>query len=225
MPTIPKHSTLVDLSVSEFATVGALFDIALLNDCSITDDLIPGNSWLKPGTEYKSESVRLPIVPVSFVETKVPVHVNLVDFCQQNKGHVAALFELSILNGISITEELTPGGLLKVIPGQVDVAAVILPAPVKAPDEVVLKKHQTLADWTTQYFGGISSLFTMAEINGISVTDEPDPGSILKRAIADETVVKFYADNGYDVSSSKKAAQVKPGGIGYMQIGNDFIVS
>lgn len=158
MLTIPQHKTQIDLAVEHFGTVQALFDSALLNDSSITDDLIPGNTWITPEVKYEQ-------------------------------------------------------------------AFVVIPPAVAQPDVQIIKKHQELSDFTTQYAGTLSSLFEMAKLNGLSITDEVAPGMALKINKAELKVARYYANAGIDVVSTKKVSELKPGGVGYMQIGNDFKVS
>jgi hypothetical protein len=88
----------------------------------------------------------------------------------------------------------------------------------------IIKKHQTTLDFVTQYSGALDGLFTMALLNGISITSEPAPGTNLQVEVVDLKTVKYYATSGLDVQSNG-ITNVRPGGIGYMQIGNDFKVS
>ncbi|HLO38377.1 MAG TPA: hypothetical protein VK173_07805 [Lacibacter sp.] len=158
MPVISKHITQVDLSLKLYGTVEGLFDTALLNNASVTDDLIPGAVWEKVATQY-------------------------------------------------------------------DIKPVIIQLPVAPANEIVLKKQQSLADYTTQHGGTVNQLFDMAALNGLSITDEVEPGSVLKINGEDFKVIAYYKKSGHDIVSEKKVSELVPGGIGYMQIGNDFKVS
>lgn len=155
---VDKHTTQADIAVQKFGTVAALFDAALLNNAGITDDLVPGSIWLLPTELYE------------------PVNISI-------------------------------------------------PSPAAQPVLFELLKHQELTDFTTQRCGTLSSLFEVAQLNGLSITDDVQPGTVLKQNISDNAVVRFFTNKGIDIVNLPKANDVKPGGIGYMQIGNDFIVS
>lgn len=213
------------MAVQQYGTVAALFDTALLNEASVTDDLVPGGEWLLPEVEYERTAVQLAVRAAATQALVMPRHVTLADVAQQVNGSVAAWFELALLNGLSITDDVTPGTLLQAANTVVAPTEVQALVPVPKPELLQLKKQQTLADWTTQHFGAFEALFEMAQLNGLSVTEEPEPGTVLQRMITDAAVVTYFARNNVDVVSYKTAAAVQPGGIGFMQIANDFIVS
>lgn len=155
---VDKHTTQADIAVQKFGTVAALFDAALLNNAGITDDLEPGSSWVLPNAVYE------------------PVNISI-------------------------------------------------PAPATQPVLFEMLKHQELTDFTTQRCGTLSSLFEVAQLNGLSITDDVAPGTMLKQNVAEPAVVRFFTNKRIDIVNLPKPKDVKPGGIGYMQIGNDFIVS
>lgn len=158
MLTIAKHTTQLDIAAQQFGTLQVLFDAALLNSKSITDDLIAGNSWKLPLKVYEIQSVELPTTPAQS-------------------------------------------------------------------EQAVVKKHQEITDFTTQHAGSLSSLFEVALLNGMSITDNVNAGSVLKVNASDLKVIKYYKTRLLDIVNTPKANTIQPGGIGYMQIGNDFKVS
>lgn len=90
----------------------------------------------------------------------------------------------------------------------------------------VIKKQQTPIDFTAQYAGSVEGLFETAMSNGISITDQPNPGSEMKIEVIEKQTTAFYAGSELDITGAfSRSAYVRLGGIGYMQIGNDFIVS
>lgn len=44
---------LIDLALQEAGTVEGIFEVAFLNGLSITDDLVPGNEYLKPAIQVQ----------------------------------------------------------------------------------------------------------------------------------------------------------------------------
>ncbi len=89
---------------------------------------------------------------------------------------------------------------------------------------MIIKKFQTLVDFTAQYGGTVDELFNVALGNGIGITDDVAPGVEMKVEAADLAVSKYYAGSSLDITSNAFAIPI-PGGIGYMQIGTNFIVS
>lgn len=89
----------------------------------------------------------------------------------------------------------------------------------------IIKERQTITDIAVQYTGSADAALEIARLNGRSVTDVMEPGTFLiipqptNRRKAD-----FYARREMDPAMEMYVTN-KPGGIGYMQIGTDFIVS
>lgn len=90
----------------------------------------------------------------------------------------------------------------------------------------VIKKHQNIIDFTTQQAGSVEALFSVALLNGISITGNVEPGTNLKMAsVIDKKVVADLIKYQVDIVSDQNVEAAIQGGIGFMQIGNDFIVS
>ena len=90
----------------------------------------------------------------------------------------------------------------------------------------IIKKHQNMVDFTTQQEGSVEGLFAVAVLNGISITADIEPGTLLK--IAEPLNKKVVADLikfEVDIVSDQVIEAAVQGGIGFMQIGNDFIVT
>ena len=87
-----------------------------------------------------------------------------------------------------------------------------------------IQQHQTLLDFAVQHAGDLQGLFQIAGDNGIGVTDAPAPGAVLQVEVEKIEVAGFFAD-AVDQPTTRPEAQRLPGGIGYMQIGNNFKVS
>jgi|GEM_PF-3488052 len=85
---------------------------------------------------------------------------------------------------------------------------------------------QTLLDVCLESAGKIDGLFDCATLNGIGITDDLTPGQLilgLFPAPEDLSVVALFV--GHPPASASTVEQVLPGGIGYMQLHNNFKVS
>lgn len=90
----------------------------------------------------------------------------------------------------------------------------------------IIKKHQNIVDFTTQQAGSVEALFAVAVLNSISVTGNVELGTNLKMAApVNKKVVADLIKYEVDIVSDQVVEASIQGGIGFMQIGNDFIVS
>lgn len=100
----------------------------------------------------------------------------------------------------------------------------------------VIKKRQNTTDLVAQHYGTVESLFDMAQLNGISITEDLVPGNNIETVAVDTQVVNYFSKNALDIASDPlpvdNAIPQPFGGIGYMKIrnadlpqSNDFIVS
>lgn len=222
MLTIDKHTTTADLVIVAGKSLQALFDIALLNGASITDDLVPGTIWQNTAAEYPVEPVVVKEIagadPVAF-----PVHGSLVDTQVAYGGFVDTIFETALLNGLSITDEVSPGTLVAIAAaGQV---VEVIMQPYEAIPVKQVQKHQSMADFVLQHTGALDGLFDVAILNGIAPTTELQPGTVLSAGVVEKGIADYFMNNNLQISSDEVTAQVLPGGIGFMQIQTTFKVS
>lgn len=93
--------------------------------------------------------------------------------------------------------------------------------------DVILLPEQSLFDIAIQEYGSLDKVFDLAEENGVSITDECEAGTILKCNTDNKSNIVNYLDvKGIKpVTGVSGSISFKPGGIGYMAIGVDFIVS
>lgn len=91
--------------------------------------------------------------------------------------------------------------------------------------QIIIKDRQTLTDIAVQCLGSAEGACDIARLNGLSVTSDVEPGSVIvlpepvnRRIVDFFKRIKVFPAMKIDVST-------RPGGIGYMQIGTDFIVS
>lgn len=94
--------------------------------------------------------------------------------------------------------------------------------------EIIVKQGQSLADIAIQYYGNIEGLFDLADRNNISPSGSVEPGSTLM--LGDpirKNLVLFFEKEKVTVASNKDLPEPTTGGtgIGYMIIGDTFIVS
>jgi hypothetical protein len=86
-----------------------------------------------------------------------------------------------------------------------------------------IKQRQTVVDYAVQNSGTMESLFEVAILNGVSITEDIAPGTIMLAPVVEKKTVEFYNKNAVDITTSQ-TNEASPGGIGYMQIGASFKV-
>ena len=166
------------------------------------------------------------------VMNEVKKHDTLADFTIRMIGTMEGLFFIAQKQGISITSEVAAGTEIPVTKDDVlffrtiKKAKVVVPEIVKSEDFSVLMKHQNNSDFICQHTGSLENIFAMARLNGISITKKPVAGELLKVMNADNRIVAGFRASGLIIASEDdRPGDVRPGGIGYMQIQNNFIVS
>ena len=175
----------------------------------------------------------------------------LFDIAIQFSGSAEAAFELTVLNGLNLTDDLVPGVELKqagVLNQQVAayyLAKQIMPATLEAqiitglgmPVDIlsqvqsnVLKviSGQTLFDLALQSSGSIEAAFEMAFMNELNMTDEIVPGLNLKTpAVLNKAISDYYKNR--EIKPATGMSGTSPdggiGGIEYWAIETEFIVS
>lgn len=92
----------------------------------------------------------------------------------------------------------------------------------------VIRRHQTLLDFSVQWSGSVEGLITLALSTGTSPTDDAVPGAQLPVIpILDAKVAGSFASSGNEIATANKqvAGPPQPEGIGYWIIAQDFKVS
>lgn len=118
MPVIKRHENILDFAVLQFGTVESLFMIAQQQGAGITDDLIPGTEIPVLATDVKAfknavQKISLPVLVVPNTK-ELQKHQNYADFVCQHAGTMEYIFEMAMLNGISITKQAVRGEMLEV---------------------------------------------------------------------------------------------------------------
>ena len=173
----------------------------------------------------------------------------LFDIAIQSCGGTEAAFELAVLNGLNLTDDLVPGQEL-VLPEVVnaDIAlyfknkniqpATLLTVQAQVIGSVVdtvirdvatiqsnlisVLKGQTIFDISIQEFGSIEAAYALATINGLSVTDELTPGTLLqKTGIINKKIVSYYSDKNFKPATGVSSDSTV-GGIEYWAIETEF---
>ena len=98
--------------------------------------------------------------------------------------------------------------------------------------EIKVKDRQSLFDIAIQYLGSIEGVWTLAERNNISITDELEDGTILKYDSADiiDTKVADHYERerlspATDISEQEINTLLYGGeGIGYWRVEKNFVV-
>ena len=86
--------------------------------------------------------------------------------------------------------------------------------------------RQTLLDIAVQHTGNAANAVEIAAENGLSLTGDVEPGTeIALPTDPDKAVVNYYSVNGYQPATALGESVVIYGGINYMGIEIDFVVS
>lgn len=121
MPAIKKHESFTDFVTREMGAVSAMFLVANNNNLSITDDVAPGTNLIVDKAAFqaiykgllkKTVTVK-PYIP-DVQDQVLQKHQNNIDFVCQHAGTLEWIFEMALLNGISVTEIPVPGSRIKV---------------------------------------------------------------------------------------------------------------
>ncbi|MRX40410.1 hypothetical protein GJU43_14070 [Flavobacterium sp. LC2016-23] len=88
--------------------------------------------------------------------------------------------------------------------------------------------NQNLFDISLQVNGNVLTVFELALLNGISPTDNINPAQkleVVKSELIVQEVVDYFINKQHVIATGGvDGLEVRPTGIGYMIIGNDFIV-
>lgn len=140
---------------------------------------------------------------------------------------VEALFDVALLNGIGITDDVAAATVIVFPNNEYDTPAVVVKplSQLGFTTRRFIKRHQKVTDFATQFAGTLESLFDVCMLNGIGITDEVAAGTELKVDAVDKEVIGFYETAVEDIVTNERGDIVLLGGIGYMQIGSSFRVS
>jgi len=144
----------------------------------------------------------------------------LFDIAIQELGSAEGAFELAVLNGLNITDDLVPGQEL-ILPDMVDsdvqqyfqnkniIPATFLTVQAQIIGTVVdtiirdvatiqsnlipVLPGQTIFDIAIQEFGSIEAAYPLATLNGLSLTDDIVPGILLQKTdVINKNILSYY---------------------------------
>lgn len=88
--------------------------------------------------------------------------------------------------------------------------------------------NQSLFDIAVQESGSVMTSFEWALINGVSITDDLEPGQKIAAAdsnLKNSDVANYFKGKNQMIATAMKKPPIPPGlGIGYMRIGINFKV-
>lgn len=89
--------------------------------------------------------------------------------------------------------------------------------------EVTVLEGQSLFDLAVQTAGSVEAVFALAVANGLGITGTLQPGQLLATVtVREQGIYAYYRAKGLAPATGRVEL---PGGIGYMGIGIDFIIS
>lgn len=91
--------------------------------------------------------------------------------------------------------------------------------------QTIVLENQSLLDIAIQLGGSLESVFELAVANDISITESTNPGqTIFLNNQSQSQIVDYYRSRGITPATSIIDSR-QQGGIGYMAVGIDFIIS
>ncbi|MDP1812329.1 MAG: hypothetical protein Q8K66_13085 [Sediminibacterium sp.] len=159
---------------------------------------------------------------------KVNYGQSLIDTTILFYGSIEALVDLAFSNNIQIDSEAAIGELITT-------PALALPKEVRKTEKVYANPfvktaaNQALMDIAIQESGNIESLIELALLNGVNITDDLAPDTLLRKSgVIDKNIVTLFKTNMKPASNSPVSEDQLPAeleGIDYWSIENTFIVS
>lgn len=216
----------MDISVQELGGIEGLFALALQNRISVTATIeeieldIPKRNI---NTEIASYYRRKRIQPATAVGVygayaidffaalepsekttttngKIIVQhpQTLPDIVVQNTNSLEYLFEMAMLNGLSINSQPISGTQLKQLNKRQESKEPQPLAKFKSQPKIVAMDRQSLQDLTLQTTGSLEHIFELALLNGVSVTATPEPGDEYNTGVAESAteIVRYYQVRG-----------------------------
>lgn len=97
--------------------------------------------------------------------------------------------------------------------------------------QIIVLNNQTLLDVAIRHCGTVEAVADIAILNNISITEDLVPGQLIelpKKDYGNQDVVNFFSDNKIDpateLTQEHEALTEGNSGIGFWEIGNNFIV-
>lgn len=133
-----SNQSLLDISISELGSIEAVFDLALVNNLELTEDLnsatqliVPDSAFLKAkevqyflnkkistlGTkeifipQYFQKSFTTTLSDINY---RVISNQTLLDVAVENFGSIESVFDLALFNDLEITSKIDAGDILNI---------------------------------------------------------------------------------------------------------------
>lgn len=156
--------------------------------------------------------------------------MNILDAAIASGGSMEDVFALCFLNGKSITSDLVPGTNLQAT-GKQYAPSVMGAIANPTIDTIKVIAGQTLLDMAMQQLGSMDAVFSLAKLNGLSVTQQLADSQILNFSIMpfNRIIAKEFKDNGWKPASATTTSGVQTipvlEGVDYWGIEIDFEVN
>jgi len=188
------------------------------------------------------------------VDMKVKEGQTLFDISLQELGSIEGVFELAMLNGFNMTDDLVPGQKLKLpevieydiqqyyknksinpatlltyqaqlISSEVD--TIIRNIDVIQSNSIPALQGQSLFDIALQTTGSVEAAFDMALLNLIAITDDIEAGrELIKVSVINNQITSYYSDKNIKPATFIQGSIGDDiGGIEYWAIETEFLVS
>lgn len=182
---------------------------------------------------------------------KVSSKQNMFDIALVTSGSIEAVFDIAEMNSLSITDVLQAGsdvfesgvfddrivavyyktrGLNPATDGDIrqtvqePVPAVVITAQTNI-DGFAVAEKQSLFDISLIASGGIEAVFGIAEMNGLSVTDMLETGSVIAEPeVIDRLIADYYTNNRLNPATDGDFDFGYLTGIDYWAVDVDFVV-
>ncbi len=184
---------LIDLAIQELGDVERVYELCLLNNISLTDEIAAGSVLIIPDFDFEKRRI------VTLFSNKVLAPASEDD--QEDDTVITEPIGNNALSGSVST------GFVSVL------------------------YNQQLIDLAIQALGDVERVYELCLLNDLPLTALLTPGQLIKVpvfATSKRLIVGMYTNPSYAPGSNDDEdayPQLPPGGIGYMQIGNDFIAS
>ncbi|WP_348814057.1 hypothetical protein [Flavobacterium maritimum] len=179
-----ENQTLLDIAIKQRGTPVAALDYAIANGFSITEMLEPGQVIVQIIQEQYETSVLTDLIE-KYAEKKVQTitavkNQTLLDIAIKESGTALAAWDYAIVNGLSITDSLDPGQVIRQINQEQYETYLLTELIEKYVDQraqtVIVIENQCLLDIAMQEDGSALAAFDWALNNRIAITDTLFPG-------------------------------------------------
>lgn len=154
---------------------------------------------------------------------------DLVSIAVRELGSEEGVYDLARLNGLNLTDDITPGSVLNIPTGTYKVKSADRTKIRPMAKTAIVEPGQTWIDLAVQYLGSEEGGYALASLNQSELTTDVAPGTVIKlpASIEDKKNEYYMRSGGYYPASSANTGNEEPlcEGIGCWIIQLEFIVS